>query len=136
LPGARHRTLGALNDVAAIRLLTRITGRRFPDQARDLQRFASHCGGLPLAVAVASAHLRAHPAWSLADLVNRLETWTPATGQDQLSAPVHRAFELSYRTLPEPHRRLLRLLATQPVPDIGVHAAAALIDDDPAPTDL
>lgn len=136
LPGARHRTLGALNDVAAIRLLTRITGRRFPDQARNLQRFVSHCGGLPLAVVVASAHLRAHPAWSLADLVNRLETWTPATGQDQLSAPVHRAFELSYRTLPEPHRRLLRLLAIQPVPDIGVHAVAALIDEDPAATDL
>ncbi len=136
LPGARHRTLAALNDVAAIRLLTRVSGRRFPNQVRDLQRFATHCGGLPLAVAVASAHLRAHPTWSLTDLVDRLETSRPASGHDQLSAPVHSAFELSYRALPEPHRRLLRLIASQPVPDISMHAAAALVDGELGETDL
>lgn len=136
LPGARHRTLAALNDVAAIRLLTRVSGRRFPNQVRELQRFAARCAGLPLAVAVAGAHLRAHPTWTLTDLVDRLESSRPATEHDQLSGPVHRAFELSYRTLPEPQRRLLRLIASQPVPDISVHAAAALVDGELRETDL
>jgi len=136
LPGSRHLTLEALNDVATIRLLTRVTGRRFPNQVRDLRRFAAHCGGLPLVVSVAAAYLRAHPTWLLSDLVDRLAAADPASGDDQLSAPVHRAFELSYQALPQPHRRLLRLMASQPVPDIGLDAAAALFDDDIRATDL
>jgi DNA-binding SARP family transcriptional activator len=136
LPGARHITIEALSDIAAIRLLTRVTGRRFPNQARDLQRFAARCGGLPLAVAVAAAYLRAHPAWSLADLADRLASSTPAAGDDGLSAPVHRAFELSYRALPQPQRRLLRLVAAQPVSDISLDAVTALLDDASGTVDL
>jgi DNA-binding SARP family transcriptional activator len=136
LPGARHLTLGALSDLAAVRLLARVTGRRFTRQSRDLQRFVARCGGLPLAVTVSAAHLRAHPAWTLSDLVDRLESPTQAAGDDRLSAPVHRAFELSYQTLPPTHRRLLRLVASQPTPDLGLHAAAALLDADARSVDL
>ena len=136
LSGARHLTLEALSDVATIRLLTHETGRRFPDEVRDLQRFAAHCGGLPLVVSVAAAYLRAHPTWSLADLVDRLAAPAPANGDDPLTALIYGAFELSHRDLPEPHRRLLRLMACQPVPDISLDAAAALIDDGNPATDL
>lgn len=135
LPGARHLTLGPLTDLAAIHLLTRVTGRRFPYQSRDQRRFTARCAGLPLAITVAATHLRAHPSWSLADLAERLERPAPA-GSDQLSAPVHRAFELSYRTLPALHRKLLRLIAGQPTSDISVYAAAALIGAEAASTDL
>ncbi|MBR7828173.1 winged helix-turn-helix domain-containing protein [Actinospica sp. MGRD01-02] len=135
LPDARHLTLSALNDLATTRLLSRVAERQFPGQSRDLRRFAAYCGGLPLAVTVAAAHLRAHPAWSLSDLVQRLEN-PPAGTADSISAPVHHAFELSYRNLTTRHRLLFWLAAHQPAPDLGVHAAAALLDIDTATADL
>ncbi|WP_034262375.1 AfsR/SARP family transcriptional regulator [Actinospica robiniae] len=135
LPGARHLTLSTLNDLASTRLLARITHRQFPGKSRELRRFAARCGGLPLAVTLAAAHLRAHPTWALSDLVERLEHPGPAAS-DFLSAPVHRTFDLSYQTLSPPHRRLLRLAAHQPAPDLGVRAAAALLGTDTATADL
>jgi DNA-binding SARP family transcriptional activator/tetratricopeptide (TPR) repeat protein len=135
LPGARHTTLTALNDLATTRLLARVAERQFAGQSRDLRRFAARCGGLPLAITVAAAHLRAHPAWTLADLVQRLENPPPGPA-DRISAPVHRAFELSYRTLTPRHRTLLWLAARQPAPDLGVYGAAALLDSDVATTAL
>ena len=135
LPDARHLTLDALNDLAATRLLARVAERQFPGKSRELRRFAARCGGLPLAITVAAAHLRAHPAWSLSDLVQRLEN-PPPTPSDRISAPVHLAFELSYQILTPRHRALLWLAAHQPTPDLGIHAAAALLDADTAGADL
>ncbi|WP_034270623.1 AfsR/SARP family transcriptional regulator [Actinospica robiniae] len=134
-PDARHLTLSALNDVATTRLLTRVADRRFPGQTRDLRRFAAHCGGLPLAITVAAAHLRSHPAWSLSDLVQHLEN-PPPNPSDHISAPVYRAFDLSYRMLSAAHRALFWLAAHQPTPDLGIHAAAALADVDTTTADV
>ena len=136
LPGARQITVGALTGLAAVRLLVRVTGRRFPQQARQLRRFAAHCGGLPLAVAMAADLLRAHPTWSLTDLVERLENSVSVARPDQLSAPVYRAFELSYQMLAPAHRAVLRLVASQPTPEIGVYAVAALVGEDHGTVDL
>ncbi|MBR7838699.1 winged helix-turn-helix domain-containing protein, partial [Actinospica durhamensis] len=136
LPSSRQLTVASMNGLAAVRLLMRVTGRRFPQQSQELRRFAAYCGGLPLAVAVAAAHLRAHPTWSLADLVERLENQVSIPWPDQLSAPVHRAFELSYQMLAPATRSVLRLVASQPTPDIGVYAVAALVGEEPGAVDL
>ena len=136
LPSARQLTVASLTGLAAVRLLVRVTGRRFPQQSQQLRRFAAHCGGLPLAVAVAAAHLRAHPTWSLTDLVERLESQASTHLPDQLSVPVYRAFELSYRMLAPAYRKVLRLMASQPTPDIGVYAVAALVEEEPGAVDL
>jgi DNA-binding SARP family transcriptional activator/tetratricopeptide (TPR) repeat protein len=126
LVDAQQRTVPLLGDASTSALLTRITGRDFTAQRENMTRFSSHCGGLPLAVAVAAAHLRTRPAWNLGDLVERLTTATAAVGDDNLTAPVRAALAMSYRALSATHRILLRRLAAHPGQDVGLHAAAVM----------
>lgn len=125
---ARHYTVQPLAEEAATDLLVRITGRQFPGQQVALERFSRLCAGLPLAVAVAAAFLRAHSSWALADLVERWEARPYPAADDPLTGPVHLAFDMSYRALSPQHRRLLRWVAAQPGADVGLMAAAALAD--------
>lgn len=126
LVDARQHTVQPLSDASTSTLLSRITGRDFTAQREHLTRLSSHFGGLPLAIVVAAAHLRARPAWSLGDLVERLTTTTAAVDDDKLTGPVHAAFAMSYRALSKAHRTLLRRLAAHPGQDIGIHAAAVM----------
>lgn len=137
LAGARHLTVGLLPDSAAGALLARITGRVFSeDQSGELARFTQRCGGLPLAVSVAAAHLRARPTWHLSDLVERLSIAIPSAADDSLTSPVRAAFAMSYRALTPAHRTLLRRLAAHPGDEIGLHAAAAMAAAPLGATDL
>lgn len=126
LAGARQHTILPLTDDAASSLLTEITGRDFSADHDQLARFTRRCGGLPLAVAVAAAHLRARPAWGLKDIVERLSMAVASTTDDSLTSPIYATFAMSYRALSPIHRTLLRRLAVHPGNDIGWHAAAAM----------
>jgi DNA-binding SARP family transcriptional activator/tetratricopeptide (TPR) repeat protein len=133
---ARHFTVQPLAQQAATDLLAQITGRRFPGQQAALERFSRLCAGLPLAVAVAAAFLRAHPSWALTDLVERLEARPHGSADDPLTGPVHVAFDMSYRALSAQHQTLLRRVAAQPGADIGLQAVAALADATAEESDL
>jgi DNA-binding SARP family transcriptional activator len=85
------------------------------------------CGLLPLAVHAAGARLRHRPAWTVADLSDRL-----AEGRDRLAelegpdgGPAA-AFARSYELLPPEQQRLFRLLGTHDAAEIGLATAAEL----------
>jgi tetratricopeptide (TPR) repeat protein len=147
LPGAAgclvlvtsRRRLTALEEAAAISL-----GTLPPSEAADLfvrlaggpglqpaeaavAEVTGLCGYLPLAIGLAAAGLRHHPAWTIADLAADL-----ATARDRLAAlkaedvSVAAAFDLSYQDLTPGQQRLFRRLGLHPGADIDVYAAAAL----------
>jgi DNA-binding SARP family transcriptional activator/tetratricopeptide (TPR) repeat protein len=87
------------------------------------------CGRLPLAIRIAAARLRSHPAWDLVHLVRRLRDQQHRlvelrAGQRSVTA----ALDLSYQDLAVDQQRTYRLLGLHPGPDIDLYAAAAMLD--------
>ena len=104
--------------------------RHDPDAAAAVTQL---CGQLPLAIALAAAHLRNHPTWTVRQLADQLA----ATGSrlDTLTAgdrSVTLALNMSFTALPAHQQRLLRLLGAHPGPEVDVFAVAALQDTDMA----
>ncbi|MGW4380562.1 BTAD domain-containing putative transcriptional regulator [Kitasatospora sp. NPDC004531] len=135
--GARSLTLDGLGPAEAGELLGSVVGgcrvAAEPDAAR---RLVELCDGLPLAVRAAGAALVARGG-TIAEHCAR------PGGEDLLDllrvegdarSTVRAAFDLSYRALPVPARRLYRLLGLLPGPDTTVEGAAALADADPVET--
>lgn len=90
--------------------------RAEPEAAR---RLGALCGGLPLDLALTATHAAHTPDWSLEDhAVRRAEL-----PQDNR---VRGALEGSYNRLPDPQRRMLRLLVLHPGQSIDIPAAATL----------
>ncbi|WP_156757310.1 AfsR/SARP family transcriptional regulator [Actinokineospora pegani] len=115
-------------------LLLRVAGaERVRGQESLLPVVVDLCGGLPLAVRIAAARLRASPRWRLADLVRRLRAQRRRLAElsvDDLS--VQAAFAVSYEGMDDAGRVAFRRLGAHPGPHLGVHAAAALFDLDVA----
>ncbi|MFJ5922599.1 BTAD domain-containing putative transcriptional regulator [Kitasatospora sp. NPDC092948] len=133
--GARRLALAGLGPDEARELLAGIVGAcrvaAEPDAAR---RLVELCDGLPLAVRAVAADLAARDG-SIADHCARqadgdLLDLLHVEGDPR--STVRAAFDLSYRALPAPARRLYRLLGLLPGPDTTVDAAAALAEADPA----
>jgi tetratricopeptide (TPR) repeat protein len=90
------------------------------------------CGQLPLAIWIAAARLRPHPAWTLANLVDRLriqQQRLPELEAGQRS--VTGALEVSYQQLSADQQHAYRVLGLHPGPDIDTYAAAALAEASP-----
>lgn len=130
--GATALALDVLPDDEAVALLVRLLGRRLVDRepaaVADLVR---RCAGLPLALRIAAANLATRPGLTVAGYVAQLGGTGPlaaltVAGDDH--AAVRAAFDLSYRRVPEPARRVFRLLGLAPGPDISDEAAAALAE--------
>ena len=83
-----------------------------PDRALDAQRLADLCGGLPLMITVLAKDLALNRP-------NRLMT----VGTD--ATPGAACFASSYAALAPPERRLFRLLAVHPGPDLAPEAVYA-----------
>ncbi|GIG60720.1 SARP family transcriptional regulator [Longispora fulva] len=128
--GARLLELGVLPPDKAVELLTRVLGRRRvaaePDAVAEL---AGLCGGLPLALRIAAAHLVSQPRRDIAgynaelragDLLASLEV--PG---DEL-ASIRGVFGHSYRALAPETARLFRLVGLLPGADLTAGAAAAM----------
>jgi DNA-binding SARP family transcriptional activator/tetratricopeptide (TPR) repeat protein len=129
LDGAHRITLGVLPEADAIDLLHRLIGAdRVAAEPDAVTELARQCGHLPLALRIAAANLADRPHESIAGYTAGLAEGRLAAlavdGDGQ--AAVRAAFDLSYAALPEPARRLFRLLGLVPGPDIAVPAAAAL----------
>ncbi|MDX3111532.1 tetratricopeptide repeat protein, partial [Nonomuraea angiospora] len=94
-----------------------------------LAEVVRRCGLLPLAIRLAAARLKAHPAWSVRHLLARLAE--RERGLTELQAgqrSVTAALDLSCRGLTPDERRAYRLLGLHAGADIAPDAAAALLD--------
>ena len=97
-----------------------------PDAVAELVEL---CGRLPLAIRIAAARLRSHPAWNPDHLAERLRDQQHrlvelAAGQRSVTV----ALDLSYQDLSTELRRTYRLLGLYPGTDIELYAVAALLD--------
>ncbi|MFJ3535451.1 AfsR/SARP family transcriptional regulator [Streptomyces sp. NPDC090109] len=109
-------TVEPLDTGVAVGLLRELLGTdradREPEAARELAR---RCGGLPLALRIASARLQNRPSWTLAFLAGRMSD--DARGLGELRAEdrsVEAAFRLSYDQLPPGLRRGFRAVGLAP----------------------
>ena len=127
-------TLDVLPTTDAYALLTELLGAARvaaePEAAGELARLCAH---LPLALRIAAANIT--DGERLADHVTRLaagDRLTALAVDGDERAAVRAAFHLSYAALPDPARRMFRLLGVAPGPDVTVPAAASLAGVDVA----
>jgi tetratricopeptide (TPR) repeat protein len=139
--GARLLDVAVLDDQASVTLLDRALRAARPGDDRvsadraGAVRLAGVCGGLPLALQIVAALLKADPsrtvsemADELADQVRRLEVLRYDDGGGTSEPSVAAAFDLSYRQLDDTMARMFRLLPVNPGPDVSTTAVAALAD--------
>lgn len=128
--GARWFDLDVLAPAEAHTLLVHALGAaRVQAEPAAAAELAWLCGHLPLALRIAAANLTIRPRQRIADQVARLhdgDRLNLLTVDGDPGSAVAGAFSLSYARLPEPARRLFRLLGLVPGQDIPVPAAAAL----------
>ena len=130
-----------LDDEAGVALLDEALRAARPSDDRihaDRQgaaRLAGICGGLPLALQITAALLKADPsrtvsemADELTDEMQRLEMLRYDDGSGTSAPSVAAAFELSYRHLDMATARVFRLMPVNPGPDVSTAAVAALAD--------
>ncbi|MEV4011560.1 tetratricopeptide repeat protein [Nonomuraea angiospora] len=130
LDDARTVSVDVLPLADAIALFTGTAGEeRVAGVPREvLAAVVRRCGLLPLAIRLAAARLKAHPAWSVRHLLQRLEEHQHPlselrAGQHSVTA----ALDLSYEELTAAERRAYRLLGLHPGVDLAPDAAAALL---------
>lgn len=137
---ARLLDITVLDSRSSIRMLdtlmrsARPEDTRISDDQQAAERLGRACGGLPLALQIVAALLKADPGLVAADLAadlesehHRLEQLRYDDGADD-ALSVEAAFELSYRALTPGSRRLFQLLGLVPGPDASTAAVAVLAD--------
>ncbi|MFR9795987.1 BTAD domain-containing putative transcriptional regulator [Streptomyces sp. MS06] len=128
LDGARPLCLDVLPHEDAVALFARIVGE--PRAGREAERVAQVvelCGRLPLAVRIAATRLRDRPAWTVADLADRLASGSQRmrclrTGDRDLMA----VLAASYDHLDSSQRHFSRVLCGHPDPSHDIARAAAV----------
>jgi DNA-binding SARP family transcriptional activator/tetratricopeptide (TPR) repeat protein len=132
--GARQLTLDVLSPDDALDLLARVLGAdRVHTEREAAAEFAKLCVYLPLALRIAAANLADQPWRGISDHVLELREGNllaalAVQGDEQTA--VRTAFDLSYAALPDPARRLFRLLSLVPGADVSTEAVAALAGTD------
>ncbi|GAA4600532.1 tetratricopeptide repeat protein [Actinoallomurus liliacearum] len=128
LDGVTPHRIDTFTDTESLDLLMRIAGRhRVTAEPEAATRIVEYCDRLPLALALTAARLRSRPAWSLAEHADRMQ----AGRLEAIRAggrAIRPVFDLSYRGLAEPLRRVFRLLGHHPGPDFTPALLAALAD--------
>jgi tetratricopeptide (TPR) repeat protein/transcriptional regulator with XRE-family HTH domain len=130
--GAHRLVLHILSRAEAHDLMTsRLGAERTETEHHAVAQVAELCGHLPLALRIAAANLAARPTQRIADYAEQLR---PRDRLTALAAPgdphnaVSAVFDLSYSRIPDPARRLFRLVGLAPGPDVTAEAAGALAD--------
>ncbi|MFF5082329.1 BTAD domain-containing putative transcriptional regulator [Actinoplanes sp. NPDC000266] len=125
LDGVHPESLAVLPHDEAVTLLARIVGDRVGAEPEAAAEVVRRCGGLPLAVRLAGSRLAHRPRWRVADLVRRLgEAALPELAAEDRS--VASAFAVSYSQLPDPVKRVFRLLGACPGTEFDALTVAAL----------
>ncbi|WP_436994847.1 AfsR/SARP family transcriptional regulator [Streptomyces sp. enrichment culture] len=122
-------TVEPLGTGDAVRLLRELLGEsradREPEAALELAR---RCGGLPLALRIASARLQNRLAWPLALLAGRMADDVRGLGELRAEdRSVEAAFRMSYDRLPPVLRRGFRALGTAPTAGVDGLTLAAML---------
>jgi tetratricopeptide (TPR) repeat protein len=109
-------------------MFRRVAGKqRTAAEPKAVEVVVQLCGHLPLALRIAGARLRERPAWTVADLVTRLENqarrgkFLEVDGCNLMDV-----LQVSYRHLRPQEQRVFRLLSLQAGADFDKYAAAAL----------
>lgn len=135
LPDATLHLLSGLDAADALALLADAAGEaKIAADPEGAARIVELCGGLPLAIRIAGARLRARPAWRPTDLAGRLEDERRRLDELRLrDQAVRSSFAASYRELPSTDRLVFRRAGAHPGKVFGVAAATALAGlDEPA----
>jgi DNA-binding SARP family transcriptional activator/tetratricopeptide (TPR) repeat protein len=133
--GARLLELGTLPLPAAVRVIDSIAGPGRIDRSR-LERLASLCGRLPLALRIVGARLASRQEWIVDELIADLadeQTRLGALDVEHSDTSVRGALDMTYRRLAPAAAATFRLLGLVPGPWIGPAALAVLR---PPPVDL
>ncbi|MFT7838937.1 BTAD domain-containing putative transcriptional regulator [Saccharothrix sp. BKS2] len=124
--------LDVLRGDEAWKLLARSVGPEAAASQFDaLAELARLCGYLPLALRIALGNLVGSPHGDIASYVAELrggDRLTALAVDNDDTAAVRRAFDLSYAALAPAAARLFRLVAVLPGSDFGAGGAAALLD--------
>ena len=127
LDGVVPLRLALFGEGPAVELLARLDPHgRVPAEPEAAARIVRYCGWLPLAVRIAGTRLGMRPAWSVADLADRL-----ADGHRRLELlrlrdlDVRASFAASYRCLPAAEARTFRVLGLLHGPDATVEMVAS-----------
>jgi tetratricopeptide (TPR) repeat protein len=123
-------SLDTLPTADAAALFTAVAGLdRCREQNAVVTEIVALCGHLPLAVRVAAARLRSHPAWTPRQLADLLEDQHRRLGElDDRTRSVTAALAVSYHHLSPAQRHAFALLGLHPGVDIDSYALAALAD--------
>ncbi|WP_234327877.1 tetratricopeptide repeat protein [Streptomyces sp. NRRL F-2664] len=122
IPDVRPCTLGGLDTVSAVAMLThRIGDTRVATDPRAAEALAEACGGQPAALELVGGWLAARPKAAVADVAKQLHDMPAGAG-----GPLGRAFRLVHDSLPQPAQRTLRLLPLAPAGLVDSHTASAL----------
>ncbi len=127
IDGIRRFPLGLMPIEDAATLFIRIASPASPIPPDAVAEVVHLCDRLPLGVQLAATRLRNGQVSSIDALIQQMrDTHSDTAGlRDQaLSA----AFELSYRDLPLPQRRVFRSLGLSPVSELAAPVVAALAD--------
>ncbi|MEW2577319.1 AfsR/SARP family transcriptional regulator [Streptomyces syringium] len=132
LPTAVQVDLAALDQQEALDLLSRIAGpERIAAEPLAALELVTSSGRLPLAVRIVATRLAARPSWSVRTMADRLADERRRITELRVGdLAVDAAFELGYRQLTEAQARAFRLIAVVGGPDIGLPAAAAVLETD------
>jgi DNA-binding SARP family transcriptional activator/tetratricopeptide (TPR) repeat protein len=137
LAGAHLVDLDVMSPEEALTLFTRIVGEeRVHAESDAAMDVVAACGFLPLAIRIAASRLASRRTWTVSTLARKLSD--ERRRLDELQAgdqAVKATFELGYSQLTPTQARAFRLLGLAEGPDISLHAAAALLDQDPDTTE-
>ncbi|WP_170220938.1 AfsR/SARP family transcriptional regulator [Amycolatopsis cihanbeyliensis] len=137
LEQAKVIPLDLLSERDALQFIRDTVGaRRVDGEPRAAAEIARYCGGLPLALRIATARLEWRPHWRLDRLAVRLADERRRLDELRVGdLDVRANLSYGYHRLDEPHRRGFRLLAMLDAPDFPAWVAAPLLGLDPDPAE-
>ncbi|MEV7967852.1 tetratricopeptide repeat protein [Sphaerisporangium sp. NPDC088356] len=129
LEGVESLSLDVLPPEDAATLLHRAAGTGRELEAEHVAAVTRLCGHLPLAIQLVGGRLRHRPAWSVADLAERLGRDNQRLAEIRAeNREITAAFHLSYQGLTEAQRRAFGRLGLHPGMELTAHCAAALLE--------
>jgi DNA-binding SARP family transcriptional activator/tetratricopeptide (TPR) repeat protein len=135
--GARRLALDVLDHSAAVDLLLQLVPADRVESTGAVERLATCCDRLPLALRIAAARIMTNPyqsAGTLADALADLGDRLGVLSLESADTSVRATFSLSYKALPDKPARLLRLIGSHSSADMSAGCAAALADTSRAET--
>lgn len=130
VPGAVKVEVGALDEQAALDLLSTVVGPdRVAAEQPDARSLVRHCDLMPLALRIAAAKLAARPHWSIGRLAARLADHRRGLDELELSGvSIRSTIAVSWEGLTISAQRLLARLSLTELSEFAGWVASPLLD--------